>query len=179
MKKYHFIALAMAGLLAGCATSNTPDIVTHYDQFTGFRTDMIPENLLDDPNNNRDMVWLNASRIFKDFKNFDYYLEVHYKARAEAGLLDITPGPSLVVIADGKEMKFRGSGSLNTRKHRGDIISEDALYEVSPNELRAIANAQAVKVKVTGRNGIAERDFAPINFQKFKKFVTQDVDAGG
>ena len=178
MSKFIFASLVLAGFLAGCATSNTPDVVTHYDRFTGFRTDIIPDNLLEVTGDVREVVWLNASRVFKDQQDFDYYLEVHYEARAETGLINIAPGTSLVLVADSKEIKLKGSGSLNTHKSRGELVSEDALYNVSADELRAIANAQKVKVKIIGRNGLVERDFTPINFQKFKKFVTNYVDGG-
>lgn len=179
MKRFAFASLIAASLLSGCATSTSPDIVTHYDRFTGFRTDLIPENLLDIPGEVREMVWLNASRVFKDREDFDYYLEVHYEARAETGLLNIAPGASLVIVADGNELKFNGGGSLNTRKSEGDLVSEDALFLASADELRAIANAQKVKVKIIGRNGVVERDFGPTNFQKFKKFVASYVEGEG
>jgi hypothetical protein len=179
MKKITLASLALAGFLAGCATSTTPDVVTHYDQFTHFRTDLIPENLLDVPGEVREMIWLNASRVFRDFQDFDYYLDVNYQARAETGWLKIPPGATLTILADGKEMKFKSNGSMNTRRKDRDLVSEQAIYPISADELRAIANAKAVKVKVSGENGLVERDFGPLNFQRFKKFVTNYVEGEG
>jgi hypothetical protein len=177
-KKNLLSTVLLASVFAGCATAPVPDVVTHYDPYTHFRTDLIPENMLESKGPPRELVWLNASRVFKDIKDFDYYLEVHYEAREETGYLNINPGASLVVIADEREIKFNGTGSLNNRKESRGLVSEDALYLASANELRAIAGAKQVKVKVIGRNGIVERDFTPANSEKFKKFVTHFVDGG-
>ena len=164
-------------MLDGCGTVQIPQVVTHYEPGTGRRTDMIPDNLLETAQQPpRELVWLNASRVFRNRVDFDYYLEVHYEAREETGLLDIKPGPSLVVVADGHEMQFSGSGSLNARRSRQELVSEDALYPVSVTELRNISRAKEVKVKVTGVNGIVEREFAAPNFERFKKFVHHYVE---
>jgi hypothetical protein len=168
---------AISALLMGCASTPIPNVVTHYDQFTGYRTDLIPANLLEDQGQNREVVWLNASRVFKNRQDYDFYLEVHYEARAETGLLEISPGESLVVDADGREMKFRSSGSLNARHNRGGLVSEDAIFVADASSLRAMARAKDVKVRIIGRNGIVERDFRPENFERFKEFVRSYVDA--
>lgn len=171
--------LAFLLLVAGCATAPLPDVVTHYDQHTRIRTDLIPENVLESPQNPpREIVLLNASRIFKDYQDFDYYLDVQYTARAETGLLDINPGESLIIMADDKELKFRGSGSLNARKLKGDFVAEQAYYTASADDLRAIAHAKKVQVHIIGRNGRVVRDFGPANFERFKKFVQSFVEGG-
>jgi len=163
-------------LWAGCASVPVPDVATHYDPHTQLRTDLIPDNLLETQGPVRELLWLNASRVFKDRQYFEYYLEVHYEAREETGLLNIHPGLSLTVIADGREFKFRGSGSLNSRKQRRGVVSEDAIFLASAEELRAIAFAKAVTVKIAGQNGVVVRDFVPANFERFRKFVTEFVD---
>lgn len=168
--------LALLLFVAGCATTSVPPVATHYDPYTKVRTDIIPENLLDQDGPAREMVWLNASRVFYNLQDFDYFLEVHYEALAETGLLDISPGESLVIIADDQELKFKGHGSANFRKEKGNLVSEDAVYMAGPDQLGAIARAKAVKVKVIGRNGLVERDFRPENFEKFQKFVAHYVD---
>lgn len=179
MKKTRFLPLLLLGFLAGCATNPIPDVATDIDRHTGIRTDIIPENYLETKGQPRELLWLNASRVFKNQSDFDYYLEVVYQATEETGYLDITPGPSLVIVADGKETKFMGAGSLNTRKVSRGLVREDAIYLAGPGDLKTIANAKRVTVKVTGRNGLVERDFAPENFERFKKFVLYFVDAGG
>ncbi|MEK7678497.1 MAG: hypothetical protein AAB676_21935 [Verrucomicrobiota bacterium] len=177
MKKRDCAFLILLSLLAGCATP-VPPVATYTDTVSGLRTDFIPENLLESKEPSRELVWLNASRVFTDVRNFTYYLEVHYQATSETGWLDILPGKTLVVLADGQEMRFPGLGSLNTRKEKKGIVMEDAIYETNAAALRAIANAQKLTVKVIGKNAIVVRDFAPANFEKFKKFVAEYVDGG-
>ncbi len=178
MKTIRFLPLILLGLLAGCATAPLPDVATHVDRYTGFRTDLIPENLIESKGSPRELLWLNASRVFKNQTEFDYYLEVRYMATEETGYLNISAGPSLVILADGKPLTFKGSGSLNTRKTKKGLVTEDAIYLAGPSELKAIAAAKEITVKVVGRNGLVERVFAPENSQRFQKFVLYFVDAG-
>jgi hypothetical protein len=165
-------------LLAGCATK-PPEVATYYDPYTHARTDLTGENVLESPTNPpREVVWLNASRVFMNPKDFRYYLEVDYMARKETGFLDIQPGESLVVLADGQELKFNSSGSLNSRREQKGEVSERAIYPASGQQLRAIAGAQSVKVSILGRNGMVQRDFNAGNFEKFRQFVQHFVTTG-
>ncbi|MEW6156273.1 MAG: hypothetical protein AB1813_02510 [Verrucomicrobiota bacterium] len=158
-------------LAAGCKTP-VPDIGSYVTPY-GLRADLIPANLLEAPGPAREVVWLNASRMQKqrNKEDYDYYLDVRYEARAETGLLDIQPGPSLVIVADGSEMKFSGIGSLNQRSEKGEFVNESAIYEVQASDIRKIAEAKKVVVRLIGRNGIVVREFGPENFQRFKKFA--------
>ncbi|MCF7765859.1 MAG: hypothetical protein K9N62_19495 [Verrucomicrobia bacterium] len=167
---------AAAVFLAGCQTAVVPDVATHIDPSTHIRTDLIPENLLETSGSTRELLWLNASRVFKDYQNFDYYLEVHYEAMEETGLLKINPGSSLTVIANGQEVKFRGSGGMNPRSSRRGIVSEDAIYPVSGEDLRLIAYSDTLTVRVSGANGVLTREFQEVNFDRFRKFVAQFVE---
>lgn len=170
------IGLILAGLmfLAGCATK-PPDVATSYDPITGVRTDLMSENMLEtEQNPPREVVWLNASRVFKNYRNreFDYYLDVSYMSREETGYLAIPAGQTLTVIADGQELRFLGNGSYNTRKkNRRGFVSETALYPTTREQLQKIANAKQVKVRIKGDNGLVERDFRPDNFRRFKEFL--------
>jgi hypothetical protein len=163
--------------LAGCAR-HLPDVATHVQPGSHLRTDFIPENLLDTPSSPSELVWLHAARVFKSRSEFDYFLEVKYMADVERGWLDIQPGESLVIMADGRVLTFRSSGSANSRRERRGIITEDALYRANAWDLRAIAQAEAVTVRVMGRNGVVEREFSPQNFERFRKFVQYYVDSG-
>jgi type IV secretory pathway VirB9-like protein len=102
---------------------------------------------------------------------------VAYAAREEAGYLDIGPGTTLTVIADGRTLKFHGIGSANLRKNKKGVLTENAIYLASAEDLRAIANAQRVAVRVAGKNGQLERDFAPANFERFRQFTSKFVSA--
>ncbi len=174
MKTINLLALAGALAVGGCATK-APQVTTYYDPYTHSRTDLTSENILESPGPVREVVSLDASRVFLNPADFQYYLEVEYLARAESGYLDIQPGETLVILADGQELKFSGSGSINTRKESKGEVRERAIYVATGQQLRTIAGAQTVKVSILGRNGIVQREFAPANFDKFRDFVQHYV----
>lgn len=164
----------VAILLAGCATQR-PSVTTYIDPVTRARTDLMSENMLETPEPIREIVWLNASRMFRNARNYQYYLEVDYMARRETGFLEIPPGETLVIVADGQELKFTGSGSLNSRKELKEEVTERAIYAASGEQLRTIANAEKVEVSIRGRSGMVQRTFTPENTQRFRQFVGKYV----
>lgn len=166
--------LVLTVLLAGCGT--TPEVTSYVNPVSGRRTDMVAQNLLDAPGNNREMLWLNAYRDFSDQYHYKYYLEAVYGARQDVGYLEILPGRSLTIIADGQELNFNGLGSLSKDEEKGALF-ETARYEVSADDIHRIADAKKVTVQLRGRHGIITRQFAPENFEKFRKFVQQSDDA--
>lgn len=170
MKPSKIAALLLTAFLAGCA-SRSNDLGTFHDPFSGLRTDIIIDNQLESGDQTREILWLNASRVFTDFSTYDYYLEATYAARPEVGYLDIGPGETLVIVADQKEMKFSGFGGRNMQKKKGGVLQENAIYRAQAADLRAIANAQHVTVRVIGKTGIVQREFGPANFERFKNFI--------
>ena len=162
-------------LAAGCFTP--PQVTSYTNPITGLRTDLIGENLLDTVEPAREMIWLNASRVFKNRETAVYYLEVHYAARSETGFLDIDPGQSLTIVADGQEIKLAGIGSLNTRKTSDNVVHEDAIYEASATDISKLAYAAKATVKVKGQKGIVIREVSQQNFDKFKAFLDQSTTA--
>jgi hypothetical protein len=166
-------ALLAVALLAGCQA--TPEVTTYVDPLTNQRTELLSENELPTPGGGqpREIIWLNASRVPVNRTKHQTFLEVMYAANTEAGPLDIYPGRTLTVIADGQELKFSGLGSMNSRKEKGGILYESALYEAQPSDIQTIANAQKVTVLVQGKNLLIERDFGPENFERFKQFSAQ------
>lgn len=171
--KNSFWLLVTAVFLAGCA--ETPDVTTYVDPLTNQRTELLSENELVQPgvDHPREIIWLNASRIPVTRAKYNLYLEVKYGANAEAGPLDILPGTTLRLIADGKELKFSGLGSMGVTKKNGNLIFEDARYEAQNSDIDAIANAQKVTVLLQGKNLLIERNFAPDNFDRFKNFAAR------
>ena len=157
--------------MGGCYT--TPPVTTYVDPVNGLRTDLLGENLLDTKEPAREMVWLNASRMFKNRTDFSYYLEVHYMANVETGPLNVYPGQTLTIIADGEELKFGGIGSTNARKEKNSVISEDAVYEAKESDMQKIARAKKVIVKIAGKNSLVVREFSPANSERFQKFLEQ------
>jgi hypothetical protein len=161
--------LCLAALLAGgCGT--TQEVTSYKNPVSGRRTDILADNLLDAPGETREMLWLNAYRDFSDQYRFKYYLEATYGARQEAGYLEINPGRSLTITADGHEMNFTGLGSLKKWDEKGAVF-ESARYEATADDIYRISRAKAVTVRVVGQNGIVVRDFAAENFQRFRKFA--------
>jgi hypothetical protein len=173
-----FCALLAVAFLAGCQT--TPDVTTYVDPMTNQRTDLLSENELPTPGGGqpREIVWLNASRVPVNRMKYQTLLEVKYAANAEAGPLDIYPGRTLTIIADGQELKFSGLGSMNGRKEKDGIIYENALYEAQPSDIETIANAKKVTVLIQGKNLLIERNFNQENFDRFKKFAEQISSTG-
>lgn len=167
-----FFALGVAvALLAGCAAP-PPDVSTYYDQMTGLRTDLM-ENELEAPGHLREVVALNAYRVFHGRKASELFLQVSYMAMKDRGYLEISPGKTLTIIADGKPLVFDGSGSMNMRKpYKKELVREMALYPVTKTQLQTIANARSVKVQIKGNNGLIEREFQPENFERLRKFVS-------
>jgi hypothetical protein len=164
---------ASALFLSGCGTA--PEVTSYVNPVSGRRTDVVAQNLLDAPGNNREMLWLNAYRDFTDQYHYRYYLEVIYGARQDVGYLEIGPGRTLTITADGREMNFTGLGSLSKEEDKGAVF-ENARYEATSDDIHRIASAKKVTVRVTGRRGTVIRDFGPENFEKFRKFAQQTDD---
>ena len=176
MKAYGIFLGVILLILTGCR-STPPDVSTTFDPISGQRTDLMSENMLETPQNPpREVIWLNAARVYRDAWNRrpELYLELDYMARAETGYLEIPVGTTLMLTVDGQEMNFTGNGSFNKRKSKQKgFVNETALYRVVQTQLAKIANAKQVKVRVKGNNGIVERDFRPENFQRFQEFLTR------
>lgn len=145
---------------------------------SGLRTDMMARNMLPAVEPVEELVWLNASRVFTDFRNFTFYLEIRYEALESLGFLDIMPGPSLVLTIDGAEYTFRGSGSLNNRQKVDNLISEDAIYQVAAQDLADIAGARAVSLKLKGVAKTYENALSEENIERFDEFVSTYIESG-
>ena len=171
MKRF-LILLAALGLIIGCETK-PPATATTYDPITGTRTD-VSENLLQSEGTPREVVYLNMFREYRSARRADYYLEAFYMAPAEAGYLEIPPGQTLTITADGDTLKFNGNGSLNRRRaYKKDFVRETALYEIKKEDLQKLANAKKIKVQLRGNNGLVDRDFSAENFENLKAFVAR------
>jgi hypothetical protein len=170
--KRRFIQFAALIFIAGCAMK-APPVSTYYDPVLRDRTDLLNDNVLETPGQPRELVELDASRIWQSAHDSKYYLEVRYMARADVGYLEIPPGETLTIIADGKPMKFDGTGSANTRKpYKKELVRENAIYPATKSALQRIAAAQEVKVQIKGNKGLIQREFAKDNRDKFRQFVS-------
>jgi hypothetical protein len=173
MKSYLGLVCGLI-LLAGCASEPAPNVTSYYDQASGLRTDLLGDNMLETKGPPREVVWLNASRVFRNYRDAQYYLEVQYMARKEAGFLEIPPGETLTLVLDGQPLKFSGSGSSSMRKpHKDEFVIEKAIYPSTRVQLQKIAIAKDVKVQIRGNNGLVEREFNQENTERFRNFVTR------
>ena len=165
--------IAAAALIAGCATQE-PNVTSYTDQFTGLTTGLM-DNELETTGNPREIISLNAARVPKNFNQSNYYLEVQYLALKEVGFLEVPPGRTLTLLLDNQPMYFDGTGSGNLRKpyrhNKQDFVREMAIYPVTKAQLKKIAEAKMVKVRVKGNNGLVEREFNQANRDRFAQFV--------
>lgn len=162
------ITLLVVFVVSGCGT--TQEVTSYVNPISGRRTDVLAENLLDAPGQTREMLWLNAYRDFTDKNRYRYFLEAIYGARKEAGHLDINPGRTLTITADGHEMNFAGLGSMSKEEDKGALF-ESARYEATADDIYRISRAKQVTVRLVGNNGVVVRDFSAENFDKFRKFA--------
>jgi hypothetical protein len=170
------LSLLLLVLISGCVRQPDARFYSYHNELTGSATDMLLQNLLETPENTGDLVWLNASRVTGRFRQPEYYLEVRYESHPNKGRLEIPAGPSLTLDINGVPHPYRGPGSGGSRTVSpvGTLV-ETAVYPVSADELRKIAYAQSVQVKVNGQHDTVFREFQPENFENFREFIVRYV----
>lgn len=173
MNMKYFLGLALVAFLAGCQTG-PEGMYAYRDSANGYTYQLISDNQIKDATNPGTKVWINASRITQANGVILYYFDVHYESIG--AWLNIEPGETLVLTLDGQERRYLGIGSTETRKKKGDRLVEDAIYKANAADMRAIAKAKSVTVKIVGANGTLTRAFAPENIENFKVFVKQYIE---
>ena len=159
-------------LWAGCVGKPASDTYTYRGGMTGDAMDMTLDNLLESGEDRSYLIWVNAVRERKDAWESDYYLDVRYAGASDAGYMDIGPGETLLLSVDGQPVRLRGAGSAGSRSVTpAGHYAENAVYSISPEDLKKIARAKEVKVQVVGRAHSHYRTFKPENLEKFRKFV--------
>jgi len=163
-----FMLLAL-GLFtwAGCATHK---VITTHDEFDGTTKHRMYFNALGCAGLLAPTIQLKAQRFDQKDGAISYSLIVEYSGK---NWLFIAPGESLVFKIDGKRKAFSGEGSADHR-HVGGLagVSETAWYhEVKLEDLRELANAQEVKIKIEGKNTYVTRCFKDYSFKSFQNFV--------
>jgi hypothetical protein len=180
-------AITVTALLCGCATLGVPSsgVQEIRDDFRGTTVYRMWGNTLSgggniltglEPTASID-VDLNAQKaIPASAANPSYSLVVEYRA---PDWLFIKDGQSLSMIIDGEPLHFRGDGSMQNREvgrvgYRGGV-TERAFYQVTPEQLRRIASATTIRVRVDGDSRYVERTMSPEIIANFHKFVTMHV----
>jgi hypothetical protein len=170
------LVLAVAGLVAGCSSTSNSGSVSYMDEYRGERFDTTTDSPLESSSMPGAQVWLNASRVSQKYGVVLFYLDVHVECPST--WLAIEPGQSLVLVIDNDEIRFDGGGSSQMRKtdKKSGKFIESALYLSNASDIRKIAGAKEVKVKVIGKSGVLQSTFGPSNFSVYKKFVADFLD---
>lgn len=85
----------------------------------------------------------------------------------------IESGQSLVLKINGKFFPLSGQGSVNDRNVVEGGVSESADYDVPPDVLESIANAQSVDFRLLGSNASVTGSFTPIMLADMRLFAQQ------
>lgn len=107
--------------------------------------------------------------------NIYYAIGVVYIGTNAENMCFIKPGASLDLLIDGGPQflsSARGSGGVQKALDDGRV-AEAAVYTVSPDLLRKLANAKDVRVKIEGERRTVERYFGPANFEAYRQFLMQ------
>ncbi len=173
MKAKLLILLTLVGLLAGCASTNK-GLLAYHDDFTGDLIEFTTDNLLTGDAVPGTDVWLNATRITQKNGVIVYYLEIYLSSSRD--WIKIEPGNTLFLTMDGKEYRYDGIGSPQSRGTSKGKFTEHAIYRTTSADIRKLAEAKEVKVKVVGSVDVLQRAFGPANTQIFKDFVAKYID---
>ena len=94
--------------------------------------------------------------------------------------VDVSPGESLEIEADGELFKFRVLESGIYRDFQCEprcIYDDRAYYPASASQVQTIARAKHVVVRLVGSKRTVEREFNELNFERFREFVQKNVPA--
>lgn len=162
--KIYFILL----LFIGCTHYH---IRTYHDEFDNYTYISMYLNKLGHDRGIYTNIELNLQRTEKN-GNYGYILGCHYEAR---DWLFIDSGESLIMLIDNERIGFEGAGSLEHRDAYGSNINELAIYRIIPDQIKKIAYANEVKIRIKGKYYI-ECYFTDINFDNFRRFYQEYVE---
>lgn len=168
MKKKGVFFVAMFGfLLFACARYS---VKTTYDEFQKTTTNQMVGNILPGHGPGLPVLALNVHRC-QSKEGVTYRLALYY---VYDRWLFIRSGESLVFLIDGQRIGLTGPGSLNQRSFHGlGQLSELALYPISLENLKRIANGKEVKVRIIGQSTFLDKKISEKNLQNFRKFVSE------
>lgn len=171
-----WLVVAAAVFAAGCATA--PGMELPYavrrmntEGMTGHRME---GNYVSTPPIPGSRLAINAVRAQAANGRVLYLIEVNHQT---SNPLMIPPGETLVFIADGERIALSGPGwGGGMQGARGSTVSvELALYQISPDDLRKLAAADRVDLRLTGRDRVIENVFHGWNVARLRAFVAEHV----
>ena len=161
-------------LLAGCAAGPRYHVETIEDKFDGHVIDRMGLNsIVGTP------LSLNAQRYADKKGTVQYSLIVSYVQREQ--WLFIEPGETLVFLVDGERLGLvTRNGSRDHREVKaimGTVLdTERAWYDITLEDLRRVANAGEVLLKLQGRARWIEARLTPGNLANLKRFLEEYGD---
>ena len=90
----------------------------------------------------------------------------------------ISPGESLILMVDGERIPmFTKNGSLLTRQYVGGLLPlrEEAWYPLSSEQLKQMAAAKHIAVRIYGNNGTLTRSISNKQIQYYDMFLQKVV----
>ena len=163
------VLVALVVLSASAAFAGTT-----YDEFTGRRVTMMDEQVaivgfgqsLVDPDNRT--AYLKLGKIEKDGEPTLYALSVFVSGKR------FLFQEQVFVKAD--EKVFDVEAKTKDRDVVSGGITESSLYPVSAEQLREMAGANSLKIRVRGDRGLMESEIKPKGMKKLQEWVQANVD---
>ena len=130
------------------------------------------------PGSMRYTLQLNLQKVtFSDGRvEYSFYVRVLDLERVLIG-----PGETLELSLDGREINFSGVGGAKFRKEiealTGELLYQESAYwhGVTPEQIKQIAGARTVFVKIKGENKSVSGFFSSKNFSNFRRFISEYV----
>ncbi|HEX2190463.1 MAG TPA: hypothetical protein VHG51_16260, partial [Longimicrobiaceae bacterium] len=146
------------------------------DDFAGVTVHRARGNVLADPDGGGEWIELNPELSRGRTGAVELGLALLY--RDAHRWLWVPYGETLQLLADGELMVLGGGGSLRSRRRsRLGGVEERVVYAVTPAQLRRLAAAESVRVRVVGRREYVERSFRPEGIARLREFVAAHLDA--
>jgi hypothetical protein len=127
----------------------------------------------------REVVYLTLFRLNSVSAPPKYYITAKYVAPAEVGYLEVPPGQTLTLFADGQDIKLDSTGSINSRKafkqKDVDFVTESAHYLISKKDMERLGFARKITVQLKGSKLLVAREFSAENYESMRAFVTRAV----
>lgn len=169
-----FLAVALLGALAGCVPRY--GVSTIRDEFAGRTVHRMRGNVLDDPDQGGEWIELNAEVSRERAAATELTLALLY--RDGGRWLRVPYGESLQILANEELIVLNGSGSLRTRR-RSVLggVEERVTYRISVEQLRRVASADSVRLRILGRREYVERRLSEKGLVRLREFIGAHVDA--
>ena len=118
------------------------------------------------------MITLNPQRFVSEDGRVSYSLVLTYHADDWLFI----EGP-LILLVDGQRMKLGEIGRPHREVEGGILLLfERQSYRITPEQLKKIAYANCVKVKIVGTHYYVKREFTRSNLSNYRRFYEEFVE---